>query len=261
MFEYLPTMCVMAALVCQPPAPRPAMISTAERLWLLGQQAMREGETRRAIDLYEECLAENPGYTRAYLSLAAAYLDQGQEDKACRFLTLYVAAHPRHLSVRAQYAELLHRLRRFTEARHEFENFVAEIQADDRLAAEHLIHCHSRLMQIAEVQCQEYDEHLNRGIGLLLLARQRDSGEVPAEISSESLLCKAAGELALANQARPDEARPCWYLHEVWSELAQSQPAFKYLRAAQTLAPFSYLTPTERRDLHLALLGFPQGRR
>src|SRR5208337_4842084 len=117
----------------------------------------------------------------------------------------------------------------------------------------HLIHCHARLMEIAESIEDDYDEHLHRGIGLLLLAQQRailpePEGELPAE----GLLCKAAGELTLARTDRPAEARPNWYLHEVWSRLAQRQPALRCLRAAVDAAPFSYLTGAEKRNLHVA---------
>ena len=58
-------------------------------------------------------------------------------------------------------------------------------------------------------------------------------------------------ELALARLVRPDEARPCWYLYEVWSSLAQRQPAQRWLREADNWAPFSFLTPTEYRELQL----------
>ena len=71
-------------------------------------------------------------------------------------------------------------------------------------------------------------------------------------LSTEALLCKAAAELGLARMKRPSEARPCWYLHEVWSRLAQQHPAARWLRAAEAAAPFSYLTPAEQRDLRLA---------
>jgi hypothetical protein len=108
-------------------------------------------------------------------------------------------------------------------------------------------------MEIAEAEEDEYGEHLNRGIGLFLLGRQRVVlADAEARLSAESLLFKAAGELMLARVRRPDEARPCWYLHEVWSQLAQSQPAARWLRAAEAEAPFSYLTPAERRRLQLA---------
>ena len=76
--------------------------------------------------------------------------------------------------------------------------------------------------------------------------------EPEGELPVEGLLCKAAGELTLARLERPDEARPCWYLYEVWSHLAQRQSALRWLREADAAAPFSYLTPNEQRRLSLA---------
>jgi hypothetical protein len=79
--------------------------------------------------------------------------------------------------------------------------------------------------------------------------------EAEAVLPSEGLYCKAAGELTLALEERPDEARPRWYLYEVWSRLAQRQPARRCLREAGSAAPFSYLTPSEQRGLELASQG------
>ena len=108
-------------------------------------------------------------------------------------------------------------------------------------------------MEIAEAGEDGYGEHLHRGIGLFLLARQRAVLPDPeGALSSEALLCKAAGELTLAHLAKTDEARPSWYLHEVWSRLAQQQPARRFLREAAQAAPFSYLTAAEQRSLQLA---------
>lgn len=219
-------------------------------LWQRAQAALCDGQADRAIELYEQSLAADPHLTRNYLGLAAAWLDKGQDARACLHLTLYVAAHPEHFSVRVQYAELLRRLKRPKEARDEFERFVADVQECKGAAEEHLLHCHSRLMELAVDREDEYDEHLHRGIGLYLLAVQHRD-EVGSD-SAEGLLCRAAAELSLARQARPDEARPLWYLHEVWSRLAQSQPAARSLRAAAAAAPFSYLTPAEQRGLFLA---------
>ncbi|HVS38690.1 MAG TPA: hypothetical protein VMS17_24250, partial [Gemmataceae bacterium] len=96
--------------------------------------------------------------------------------------------------------------------------------------------------------------HLHRGIGLYLLARQQAAlPEDECGYPPESLLCKAAGELILASRERPDEARPCWYLFAVWSQLAQRQPAARWLRQAEAGSPFSYLTPAERRGLETAV--------
>ena len=109
-------------------------------------------------------------------------------------------------------------------------------------------------MEIAEKEDDDYAAHLHRGIGLYLLAGQREL--LPDDddgMSAESLLCKAAGELTLARRERPEEARPYWYLFAVWSHLAQRQPAARWLRAADSAAAFSYLTPAERRGLQLAV--------
>jgi len=133
---------------------------------------------------------------------------------------------------------------------------VADIQDESELATKHLVHCYSRLMEIAEAEDDEYAEHLNRGIGLYVLACERAHLPNPneGELSVEAVLCKAAGELTMARMVRRDEARPCWYLYAVWSRLDQRQPALRHLREADALAPFTFLTPAERRDLELALM-------
>ena len=48
------------------------------------------------------------------------------------------------------------------------------------------------------------------------------------------------------------DARPCWYLHAVWSDLGQRQPADRWLRAALERPGPEELTPAERRELNLA---------
>ena len=118
-----------------------------------------------------------------------------------------------------------------------------------------LVDGHSRLMELATATDDSYREHLHRGIGLYLLgchvARLKDA---PPEASAEALLCRAAAELTLARMDKPGSARPCYYLHEVWSQLSQHQPASRWLRAAVAAAPFSDLTPQERRRLDAAYL-------
>lgn len=226
----------------------------ALRLWKSGQQAMLDGQNRKAINCFEESLILDPKMTRNYLSLAAVYLDRCEESKACLYLTLYVAAHPEHVMVRGHYAELLQRLKRLEEAQYQYEHFVSDVQANSNLAKEHLISTHSRLMQIAEQMGTSYEEHLHRGIGLWLLARDHAGKQHwNGQETREALLFRAAGELKLARERRPEEARPCWYLSQVWKQLLQSQPARKYLRTAALKADVSFLTPTERREMHLSL--------
>lgn len=221
--------------------------------WEKGQQAMLDGQTEEAVSAFEQSLKQDPDLVRNHLSLSAAYLAQGKEERAAEHLKLYLNVRPDHYVVRGEYAELLLRLDRLEDAREQFERFEAEIQDHETLAREHLVRCHSRLLDIATRLEDEYAIHLHRGIALYWLARQRaelkDDGD---ELSCEGLLCQSASEFVLARRARPDEARPSWYLHEVWSQLAQCQPATRWLRAADEAAPFSYLTPAEQRRLHLA---------
>ncbi len=225
----------------------------AERLWDQGQEAMKQGRADRAIGFYEKSLAADPALTRNHLSLAAALLEQGDDARACEQLARYVAAHPDHLSVRAHYAELLLRLERLKDARAQYECYLTAVQEQAEPGLTELVQAHSRLMDIAEAAGDEYGRHLHRGIGLYWLALQRATRADPhGELSVEALLCKAAGELALARRQRPEEARPCWYLHSVWSRLGQRQPALRWLRTAQAAAPFAYLTPAEQRLLQLA---------
>jgi hypothetical protein len=214
---------------------------------------LEDGRTGEAVAAFRASLRLDPAEARNHLSLAAAYLAEDRAGLAAAQLREYLEAEPRHLVVRAHYAELLLKLDRPAEARAQFERFAADAQDDPALADEHLVHCHSRLMEVAESEGDDYAEHLHRGIGLYLLARQRAALAGPGgELPAEGLLCKAAGELAQARQCRPGEARPCWYLHEVWSCLAQPQPAARWLRAAEAAAPFTYLTAAERRGLQVA---------
>jgi tetratricopeptide (TPR) repeat protein len=246
----------LACLGCHTLAGAPPVDSdpaaAADKLWEQGQEAMRRGQPERAIDLYERSLSIDAGKARNHMSLAAAYLEAGDEPGACSHLARYVAAHPEQLRVRANYAELLWRLRRLAEAQVEFERFLADAQdEDDDLRP--LIHGHSRLMEIAESRNDAYECHLHKGIGLLLLSRRLEGVDNPPdELSREGLLCKAAGELALAQALAPEEARPCWYLHVVWAHLAQKHQAMRWLWAAEKSAPFSYLTSAEHRSLEFA---------
>ena len=247
------TACLLALVTTPSFADEPRLSSPGLPEWEKGQQAMLDGQTEQAIASFRQSLKQDPELARNHLSLAAAHLAEGQEEEAAEQLALYLDAKPDHLVVRGQYAELLWRLDRLDDARIQFERFDAELQDHEKLASQHLVQCHSRLMDIATRDEDDYGQHLHRGIALYWLARQRaemtDAGE---ELPSESLFCQSASELVLARRERPDEARPCWYLHEVWSRLGQRQPATRWLRAAGEAAALSYLTPAELRRLHFA---------
>src|SRR5438094_577459 len=138
----------------------------ATALWNQGQAALREGRTAEAIDCYEQSLSADPGFTRNYLSLAAARLEAGDDEKACPYLAQYLQVEPDQPVVRLQFADILRRLHHLTEARQNFEECVIDAQEKGGPLSRNLVHCHSQLMEIAEEQEDDYAEHLHRGIGL-----------------------------------------------------------------------------------------------
>ncbi|HKB06482.1 MAG TPA: tetratricopeptide repeat protein [Gemmataceae bacterium] len=189
------------------------------------------------------------------LSLAADCLDRGDESAAVRHLEKHVGEHPDQVVFRAQLADLLSRLDRLPEAQAHYEAAAACAQDGPPVARKGLVRYHTRLMEIARQRGDAYAEHLHQGIGLYVVAGRlgdaADAGDV------ERLLCKAATALKEAQDLRPGDARPAWYLYRVWSQLDQPRPAEKALRMAAANAPFSRLTPTEARDLALATAGPP----
>jgi tetratricopeptide (TPR) repeat protein len=182
------------------------------------------------------------------LELAADCLERGDEAGAANHLCKYVRANPDQVVFRAQLADLLARLDRLPEAQSHYQ--AAAALAQDGPARDRLVHYHTRLMEMARLRGDEYAEHLNRGIGLYLVAmRLTDSDE---KGDAERLLCKAAKALNEAQAHRPDDARTAWYLYRVWTQLEQPRPAERALRKAMGGAALSELTPTESRELAMA---------
>ena len=224
----------------------------AETAWQAGQREMERDHLQEAIQHFRTALRHDPAFAQARLSLAAAHLALGEEKKALPQLKSYLDARPEHFLIRLHYAELLYRLERIEEASAQLERVVRDVQEYPKLADDHLLGCHTRLMEIARDLGDGYAESLNRGIGLYLLACKRAAiGDDSGRRAAQEMFCKAASELTLARLRRPDEARPYWYLSEVFTHLAQRQPAAKWLRMAERTAPFSSMTPVEKRDLYL----------
>jgi tetratricopeptide (TPR) repeat protein len=227
----------------------------ARRLWQEGQAAMQAGKPDLAIPRYQESLAQDPGWTWSYLSLAAAYLEKGNDAEAAVNLARFVKARPDHVEAQIHLAELLLRLKRESEARTHFEQSVANAQDRKEPSSSYLIRCHSGLMEAAEQRGDLYEAELNRGLGLYWLAQSRANlGDPEGDLPAEGLLWRAAGQLLQARKLCPNEARPNWYLYLVWHSLGQSQRACACLHQAEQTAPFSCLTPAEQRGLHLAVL-------
>jgi hypothetical protein len=190
-----------------------------------------------------------------HLHQAVALLEKGKDAEATTHLERYVAERPDQLIARANLGELLFRQHRFEDCKFHFELFIACAQEQGDAAFRYLIHCHSRLVEVSEEEEDAYEEHLNRGIGLYLLACRRASEPNPdAEPTVDALLCRAAVELREAREEQPDEARPQLYLYQIWSRLGQQAAALQALHGADTCQLFGRLTPLERRELQMACL-------
>ncbi len=186
-----------------------------------------------------------------HLSLATALLEQGNDAEAAAHLERYVTQRPEHLAARAQLGELLFRQGKLEDSRVQLEMFIAMAQEHGEAASRYLVHCHSRLVEIASAQKDQYEEHLNRGIGLYLLACRRGKEPDPdGEFSVGSLLCRSAMELQHAREDDDEQARPHFYLSQVWTRLGQPGAARRALAAADGSACLTRLTPAERRELH-----------
>jgi uncharacterized protein HemY len=187
------------------------------------------------------------------LSLAAGCIEQGDQAGAVGHLSRHIKAHPDQIMIRAYLAELLVKMKRWPEAQEQYERFIAAAQLDDGPPRKHILHCHTRLMEIAQDRDDAYGEHLHRGIGMVLLARQLDAsvGTAVEPGFRERLLCKASTELTKASRLRRDEPRPHCYLAEVWTKLDQPRPAERARCKAKELAALLPLPPAEQRGLRL----------
>jgi tetratricopeptide (TPR) repeat protein len=187
------------------------------------------------------------------LQQAAACIEKGDDAGAVPHFQAYLAANPDHATVRVHLGEVQLRLQKRTEARQEFERYLTDAPAQGDDACRHVIHCHTRLVEIARAENDSYQEHLHRGIGLYLLAKKVAAGEPKAgEPVPEPMLFKAVSELTKAAKEKPSEARPHWYLYLTWSQLGQMHPARTSLQQAKDRADESNMPQWEFAAMSLA---------
>jgi tetratricopeptide (TPR) repeat protein len=190
-----------------------------------------------------------------HLALAAEHLDRGELSKAITHLTAHVRTHPDEVMTRAYLAELLFQSKRYDEAAAEFEEVIAAAQPMTGKPHDHLVHCHTRLMSIAEERGDEYREHLHRGIGLLrLVERWEGDSKRREDNASEATLVQALSELKAAEREKPKDARVHFYFAEVSSRLGQTAAASASVRKANALPPIG-MTVNERQRLEERIRG------
>jgi Tfp pilus assembly protein PilF len=180
-----------------------------------------------------------------HLALAASCIDRGDEPAAVRHLTAHVKTRPDAVMIRAYLAELLLKCGRPAEARAEFERFTRDAAGQDGPPQKHLVHCHTRLMEIGEQTGDRYAEHLHRGVALLLLVRQWEAESAGEREMIEPTLAKAAAALRQAAEVWPTHPRPRVYLAEVYDRLGQPSAARSQARRAMNTLPDPSLTAEE----------------
>ena len=186
------------------------------------------------------------------LGLAVDAMVAGKDAEAATQLAKHLKAHPEQLVFRNQLAELLFKLERHAEAQYHFEKFDELASGSSKSLLGQRIHCHTRLMEIAQARENPFREKLHRGIGLYLIACEVQSkADDPSELSpdAEKLWCRAANELNEARRFRESDTRTAWYLYLVWTRLDQPRPAEKALHHAAANLVFSPLPTGEDREL------------
>ena len=185
-----------------------------------------------------------------HLMLAADSMEKNDTQAAAEHLRQHISANPQQIMIRAYLAEMLFKSGQFDEAQWQFERFVADAQTVNGPASEHRLHCHSRLMEIAENRGDVGAEHLHRGIGMYLLACKSLKQEAAVEEQlPERLFLKATAELKSAQKLLPSDGRPSWYLHLSWTQLNQIEPSRIALRQAAELVETSTMTTSEKQML------------
>lgn len=185
-----------------------------------------------------------------HLATAAACLDRGDESAALPHLMAHVKARPDAVMIRAYLAELLLKLDRVDESRQHFERFVRDAVGLSGQPRKHLVHCHTRLMEIAQQKNDSFGESLHRGIGLMLMVRQWETEtDLIDRKMTEQTLTNAASALREATRTQPNDPRGFVYLSEVYARLGQPSAARATAKRGVALLPDASLTEDEMSRL------------
>ncbi|MCI0702927.1 MAG: hypothetical protein L0241_17765 [Planctomycetia bacterium] len=185
------------------------------------------------------------------LVLVADCLKRSDFAEAAKHLEAYVRAHPDQLMFREQLAELYFRANKPADAKFHFEKFIADAQAGPVAVQAHLVHCHTKLMEIAQSTSDEFGELFHRGVGLLLLVKEPASEKDRDEAFCEEMLCKAIRALLEAKEIKPHDPRVRLYLAEAHDRANNRRAADAERTATRTGVVSGELTATERKQVLL----------
>jgi predicted Zn-dependent protease len=173
----------------------------------------------------------------------AECLEKGDRASAAGHLEAYVRLHPEQIMFRAQLAELLVRLGRDDAAKFHFEQFAADASRATGAPKDHLVHTHTRLMEIGQRTADRFAELFHRGTGLLLLVAEEDGKPDRDTDFCEEMLCKAIQALTEAKELKPGEPRVRAALAEAYDRTGNRRAADAERAATRTAALPGGLTP------------------
>jgi hypothetical protein len=180
------------------------------------------------------------------LTLVAESLERGDKLAAAKHLEVYVRRHPDQVMFRLQAAELLVQAQRDDRAKVHFEQFIAAAQVASEPIQQYLVHSHTRLMEIAQRQNDQFGELFHRGVGLLLLVEEQDKSPNRDAAFCEEMLCKALRALNEARDLNPGDPRTRVYLAEIYTRMGNRRGARGERSAAGDGAAPGELTRGER---------------
>jgi predicted Zn-dependent protease len=184
------------------------------------------------------------------LTLAGEALSRGDDTTAATHFESYIGKHPDQLMFRLYLADLLFKLQRLPEARLHYERFVADAESAPGSPKNNLVHCRTRLMEIAQHSGDRFAELLHRGIGLALLAKvSREAESAEPSAMREEILCTAIQTLREAARLKPHDPRVQVYLAEAYDRAGNRAAAATARAAARNNALPGDLTPTEHLQL------------
>jgi len=183
------------------------------------------------------------------LTLAAECLERGDRPGAAVHLQAYVREHPEQLMFRAQLAELFTRLGRDDAARVHFEQFALDACNATGAPRDHLVHVHTRLMEIAQRGDDRAAEVRHRGIGLLLLVAGEDGRAERDAAVCEEMLCKAIRALTEAKELAPCDPRTRSHLADAYDRAGNRRAANAERAATRTAVVPTGTTPALRDSM------------
>jgi len=178
------------------------------------------------------------------LALATDCIGRGDHAKAAVHLEAHVRVHPEQFLFRVQLAELLMRIGRDEAAKVHFEQFASDAGRSSGPLKKHLVHVHTRLMEIGQQNDDRATEVFHRGVGLLLLIAEQDGLPERDEDFCEEMLCQALKALVEAKELKPGDVQVRLRLAEAYDRMGNRRAADAERTVARTA-----VTPTGAKPL------------